>query len=119
MMPGGLPTVTPLQFAFLNELSTGIKTGKYLRERLRQYGLYKSRIAFYRLVRRLKLAGQITARRIPREKGEYRGAQCVYTLTKAGWDELIGTWEFYADESDAFEPQQQWRPLRSREGWRS
>ena len=73
---------------FIEELATGSKTGKHLRMRLEARGYDRTRKAFDHEIRQLKDAGLITARRIPRDPGEYRGAQAVYELTEDGWDEV-------------------------------
>ena len=83
------PTATPLQCLFLAELATGSKTGKELRVRLSAWGWNHGRLSFYRVIRRMKDAGLITAKWIARDPGEYRGAQCVYELTERGWDDVV------------------------------
>ncbi len=88
------PGKSPVQCLFLTELSTGVKTGKQLRIRLGVRGWHQDRTGFYRVIRKLKAAGLITARRIPRDPGEYRGSQCVYQLTEPGWDEVLMTRDF-------------------------
>ena len=90
-----IPTATPRQFLFLEELATGVKKGKDLRTRLRTRGWRANRFNFYRTIRMLKDAGLITARRIPRDPGEYRGSQCAYQLTEPGWDDLLVGREYY------------------------
>ena len=67
--------------------------------RMRMRGLGFTRKAFDHDVRRLKDAGLIRARRIPRDPGEYRGAQAVYELTEPGWDE-VHTWRAYLEEEE-------------------
>ncbi len=89
------PKVTPLQSVYLDVLSTGQKTGRHMRSLLLHRGAYSSLIPFYRVIRRLKKAGWITARRIPRDRGEYRGAQCLYELTERGWDEVVAARAFF------------------------
>ena len=91
-----VPTATLTQYWYLEELATGVKKGKDLRTRLRTRGWRANRITFYRTIRMLKDAGLIEARRIPRDPGEYRGAQCVYQLTEPGWDE-VHVWRQYAE----------------------
>jgi DNA-binding PadR family transcriptional regulator len=86
MIPSMDPFLAPVQSLFLAELSTGVKTGKDLRVRLKVRGWDRNQIAFYRTIRKLKDAGLITARRIPRDPDEYRGSQCAYQLTEPGWD---------------------------------
>jgi DNA-binding PadR family transcriptional regulator len=92
--------VTPnVQAHCIEELSTGNKTGKHLRMRLEARGHDLSRKAFYHNIRQLKDAGLIRARRIPRDPGEYRGAQAVYELTEPGWDE-VHAWRAYLEEGE-------------------
>ena len=83
------PIATPLQCLFLAELATGAKTGKELRVRLSAWGWNHGRLSFYRVIRRMKDAGLITAKWIARDPGEYRGAQCVYELTERGWGDVV------------------------------
>jgi len=90
-----LPTVTPLQFVFLDMLTDGFLTGKQLRAKLERSRACRSPIGFYRVVQRLKKAGLITARPITRDRGEYRGAQGLYQLTDGGRDVVAATRRFY------------------------
>jgi DNA-binding PadR family transcriptional regulator len=83
------PHVTDLQYVFLDELSRGNKTGRHLRIRLQTRGWNRKRLAFQRVIRKLKEARLLIARRIPRDKDEYRGSQSLYELTEAGWDAVI------------------------------
>ena len=99
-----LSSVTARQRVFLNELSTGAKTGDVLRARLRLRGWCRSRNAFYRMIRKLKRSGLITARRIPREPDEYRGAQSLYELTELGWDAVFVSRECRVSGHDSFKP---------------
>ncbi len=91
------PSVTDLQYVFLDELSRGSKTGRHLRIRLQARGWNGKRLAFQRLIRRLKDAGLLVARRIPRDKDEYRGSQSLYELTETGWDAVIKARDSYED----------------------
>lgn len=99
-----LRTVTYHQWAYLNELATGVKTGTVLRTRLGLLGWCGNRNAFYRMIRKLKKAGLITARRIPRDPDQYRGAQSLYELTEPGWDEVIAWREFLTRRPDPCTP---------------
>ena len=99
-----LRLLTNLQYLFLLELSTGTKTGKALRAGLRLQEWYGNRILFYRAIRRLKKAGLITARRVPRDPDEYRGSQCEYQLTERGWDAVVQWRELHTYRPDRFTP---------------
>jgi len=92
------PIATPLQCLFLAELATGAKTGKELRVRLSAWGWEHGRLSFYRVIRRMKDAGLITAKRIARDPDEYPGPQCVYELTERGWDDVVLVRESSAEE---------------------
>ena len=76
--------VTPTQFAFSTVLTERALTGKQMRAELARCGVHRSELAFYRVIQRLKQENLVTARRIPRDEGEYRGAQSRYELTQAG-----------------------------------
>jgi DNA-binding transcriptional ArsR family regulator len=99
MMVRTIRVVSYRQGIFVEELATGSKTGKHLRIRLRARGLHFTRKAFDHDIRQLKDAGLITARRIPRDPGEYRGAQAVYELTEDGWDE-VHAWRQYLEDRE-------------------
>jgi hypothetical protein len=60
-----VPTVTHLQSFFLRELSAGVSTGKTIREQLRR-GWSRSRVGSYRMMRKLKETGLVTARVVTR-----------------------------------------------------
>lgn len=96
------------QGVFIEELSTGQKTGKHLRLRLEARGCNCSRKAFDHEIRQLKDAGLITARRIPRDPGEYRGAQAVYELTEDGWDEVHAWRQHLEDEEREEQRRKEW-----------
>ena len=98
------PPVTDLQYVFLDELSRGNKTGRHLRIRLQARGWNKKRLAFQRVIRRLKEARLLIARRIPRDKDEYRGSQSFYELTETGWNAVIKTRQSYESSMNASEP---------------
>ena len=104
------PSVTPLQFAYLDVLSDGTHKGKELRDKLRRRGAYRSHLTFYRVIQRLKRAGLVSARRVPRDRGEYRGAQCEYTVTIAGRAAVAVTRAFY--DQAAHSVRQRWRRQR-------
>lgn len=110
MTPRTLPTVTPLQFVFLDVLSDGTLTGKEMRRKLRRRGACRSPIAFYRVIQRLKQAGLVTARRVPKDQGQFRGAQCKYSVTKAGRDAVAVTRAFYSQAAHSV--RQRWRRQR-------
>lgn len=95
MTPRTLPSVTLLQFAFLDVLWNGFQTGKEMRCRLERRGVYEGNVAFYRVIQRLKEADLVTAWRIDRDEEDYPGKQCCYELTEAGRDEVIVTRAFY------------------------
>ncbi len=61
-------------------------TGKEMRAELSYCGWPKRKAAFFRVIQTLKQANLIDATRIPREEDEYRGAQCLYQLTREGRD---------------------------------
>ncbi len=94
-------TVTKLQHLFLDELSRGNKTGRHLRVRLEALGWTGKRVAFQRIIRKLREAGLIRATRIPREEGEYRGSQSLYQLTESGWDAVIDIRDSYERSMNA------------------
>ena len=50
----------------------------------------------------------ITARRIPRDPGEYRGAQAVYELTEDGWDEVHAWRQYLADREREEREHKEW-----------
>ena len=87
------------QGIFIEELATGCKTGKHVRIRLRARELDFTRKALDHDIRQLKDAGLITARRVPRDPGEYRGSQAVYELTEDGWDE-VHAWRQHREERE-------------------
>ncbi len=76
--------VTPLQFAFLTVLSGRAMTGEQMRTELALCGVDRTGAAFFRVMQRLKQAHLVSADRIPRDEGEYPGAQCRYELTQDG-----------------------------------
>ena len=93
---------------FIEELATGCKTGKQLRMRLEVRGYTGTRKAFYHEIRQLKDFGFITARRIPRDPGEYRGSQAVYELTENGWDEVHVWRQYLEDREQADKEHKEW-----------
>ena len=80
--------LTDVEREYLRALADGERKGKDMRERLREYGVYEDRMKFYRVMQWLKHTGHVEAERIARDEGEYRGSQCIYTLTAAGKVEI-------------------------------
>ena len=103
MTPCRLPTVTPLQFAYLEALYDGKKTGKEMRAKLSRRGVRKSPIAFYRTIRWLKNATLVTSSKSATETGGYLGPVCVYRLTKAGRDAVADARAFNDRQVSAHE----------------
>ena len=90
-----IPTVTPLQYAYLEVLRRGERSGTEMRSRLWRRGAYTSRAAIYKVIDRLKELRLITARRIRRDSGRSPGSLCCYSLTGAGKYEVEVTLRFY------------------------
>ena len=93
-----IPVTSYQEGIFIEELSTGSKTGKHFRVRLEAHGHGCTLKRFYCVIRQLKDAGLITARRIPRDPGEYRGSQAVYELTEDGWDAVHARRRYLEEE---------------------
>jgi DNA-binding PadR family transcriptional regulator len=92
-----LPSVTPLQFVFLCALIDGKKPGKRMRARLRQRRAYKSLIAFYGVIRRLKDTNLVTSSKDEADLGGYLVQERIYELTKAGRAAVAKTRRFYGN----------------------
>ncbi|MFC1640166.1 replication-relaxation family protein [Gemmatimonadota bacterium] len=90
-----LPTVTQLQFLYLDALSDGFLTGEQLRTKLERCGVCRNPIAFYRVMQRLKKTGLVKGYGITYAEGESPGPHGIYELTQAGEDLLAKTRAFY------------------------
>jgi DNA-binding PadR family transcriptional regulator len=90
-----LPTVTQLQFVYLDALSDGFLTGEQLRIKLERRGVCRNPIAFYRVMQRLKKNGLVVGRRITYTESERPGPHGIYELTQAGEAMLSETRAFY------------------------
>ena len=90
-----LPTVTQLQFAYLDALSDGFLTGEQLRTKLERSGVCRNPIAFYRVMQRLKKTGLVNGWLITYATSENPGPDGIYELTQAGEDLLAETRAFY------------------------
>ena len=90
-----LPTVTQLQFLYLDALSDGFLTGEQLRTKLERSGVCRNPIAFYRVMQRLKKTGLVEGWRITYATSKKPGPDGIYELTQAGKDLLAETRAFY------------------------
>ena len=95
MKPRTLPTVTQLQFAYLEALEDGFLTGEQLRTKLERLGVCRNPIAFYRVMQRLKKTGLVNGWLIMYAKSEKPGPDGIYELSQAGEDLLAKTRAFY------------------------
>lgn len=84
MTPSAARTVSPLQYACLETLYDGKKTGKQMRATLSGRGVRKNPIAFYHTIRWLKDAALIASSRSVTQPFGYLGPAFVYELTAAG-----------------------------------
>ena len=97
-----LPKITHLQFLVLASLFGGEQSGRFLRQKLKEYGEGKSGPAFYQMMARLEDAGLVRGHYAQKIVEGQIIKERRYLITGTGNTALRRAYEFYHQGGGAF-----------------